>query len=195
MEENKRTKSEYCSSKRSRILIRNALVKLMGEKDFDKITITDVVKEAGINRGTFYAHYKSTNEVLDKIQEEVGENMKQIFAYVEPEKFYLDIEGILVNVVNYLKGDREYYKMLLSLNNGGGFVAECKKNLIYMISGGDFFAGVRKNQKDFQYAVSFAVDGTAELIMETVAEKNALSLDELPSRVSKIIYRIMGPFI
>ena len=56
------------------MLIRNALLSLMAEKPFDKITITDIVNRADINRGTFYAHYKNTTEVLEKIQSDaVGE--------------------------------------------------------------------------------------------------------------------------
>ena len=63
--EQKRRKAEYRSSSRSKLLIRNALVSLMQEKPFEKITVTDIVKRADINRGTFYAHYKDSRQVLD----------------------------------------------------------------------------------------------------------------------------------
>ena len=68
MEEKKRTKAEYRSSLRSKKLIREAMVRLMREKPFEKITITDIVKEADINRGTFYAHFKDSGDVLNSIK-------------------------------------------------------------------------------------------------------------------------------
>lgn len=54
-------KAEYRSSLRSKKLIINALVDLLDEKPLDKITVTDIVKKADINRGTFYAHYENVS--------------------------------------------------------------------------------------------------------------------------------------
>ena len=44
--------------RRTKKLLRQALTRLMQQKDFKSITVTDVVREADINRGTFYAHYR-----------------------------------------------------------------------------------------------------------------------------------------
>ena len=48
-----RVRAEYRSSKRSKALIRNALISLMREKPFEEITVTAIVERADINRGTF----------------------------------------------------------------------------------------------------------------------------------------------
>lgn len=50
-------KAEYKSAVRSRTLIKRAFLELLREKSIDKITVTDIVARADINRGTFYAHY------------------------------------------------------------------------------------------------------------------------------------------
>ena len=42
--------------RRTKKLLRQALTRLMQQKDFQSITVTDVVREADINRGTFYAY-------------------------------------------------------------------------------------------------------------------------------------------
>ena len=39
--------------RRTKKLLRQALTRLMQQKDFQSITVTDVVREADINRGTF----------------------------------------------------------------------------------------------------------------------------------------------
>ena len=44
--------------RRTKKLLRQALTRLMQQKDFQSITVTDVVREADINRGTVYAHYR-----------------------------------------------------------------------------------------------------------------------------------------
>lgn len=57
-------KAEYRGAVRSRQLINGALADLLQEKPLDKITVTDVVRRAGVNRGTFYAHYLDIPDVI-----------------------------------------------------------------------------------------------------------------------------------
>ena len=60
-------KAEYRSAIRSRKLINKALADLLQEKPLDKITVTDVVNRANINRGTFYAHYADIPDVIEHL--------------------------------------------------------------------------------------------------------------------------------
>lgn len=48
-----------------------ALLELMGESPYMEITVTDVVKKAGVARASFYRNYNSTNDVLDEIIQKV----------------------------------------------------------------------------------------------------------------------------
>lgn len=45
----------------------NAFIKLVNEKDFEKITVLDLTKGAQVNRATFYAHFSDKYELLDYI--------------------------------------------------------------------------------------------------------------------------------
>ena len=71
-------KAEYKSAIRSRRMIQRALVELLQEKELDKITVTDIVTRADINRGTFYAHYADISGVLDSIMENVCQTLSLI---------------------------------------------------------------------------------------------------------------------
>ena len=66
-------KKEYRSALRSRKMIRQAFFELLKEKSFEKITVTDVVKKADVNRSTFYAHYPDVMGVVEEIQQEIIE--------------------------------------------------------------------------------------------------------------------------
>ena len=64
-------KKEYRSAIRSRRFIRQAFLELLKEKRFDKITVTDIVNRADINRSTFYAHYTDVKALIEEIQYEI----------------------------------------------------------------------------------------------------------------------------
>ena len=51
--------------KRTRLLLQQALGKLLVEKDFDKISVQDIAEAATVNRATFYDHYPDKFALLD----------------------------------------------------------------------------------------------------------------------------------
>lgn len=44
--------------------IQTALINMMANQDFEKISITDLVKKSGVSRAAFYRNYKSKEDVL-----------------------------------------------------------------------------------------------------------------------------------
>lgn len=50
--------------KRTRLLIQNALVSLLGETEFESITVQEIAERATVNRATFYAHYEDKYDLV-----------------------------------------------------------------------------------------------------------------------------------
>lgn len=50
----------------TKTMVKDALLKLLHDNEYDKLTVTAVCREAGITRATFYLHYQNLNEVLDE---------------------------------------------------------------------------------------------------------------------------------
>ena len=50
---------------RTRKLIRDALVSLLAEKNFESISVQDIAGRATVNRATFYAHFSDKFALLD----------------------------------------------------------------------------------------------------------------------------------
>lgn len=93
-------KAEYRNSVRSRRLICDALLELLEEKPLEKITVTDIAKRADVNRGTFYRHYDSVNDVISELQDTLIEQMDQYFASLDAP---LGVDNIMVVTAGCLK--------------------------------------------------------------------------------------------
>lgn len=109
-------KAEYRSSIRSKNLIKKALAKLVHEKDIGKITVSDIIREADISRGTFYAHYSDVHAVVEQIE---AEEMKNLIDFVERfgfEKLVTEVDEFIENICIYLSRDVEYYRMIAQSN-------------------------------------------------------------------------------
>lgn len=46
--------------------IEQAFFELLCEKDYTEITVTDIIRKAQVSRASFYRHYKSSSEIIDK---------------------------------------------------------------------------------------------------------------------------------
>jgi len=53
--------------------IRQALMKLLKTKSFEKITVQDILDETPVTRSTFYKHFHDKYEIAEKMQEEFFE--------------------------------------------------------------------------------------------------------------------------
>ncbi|EIM05529.1 hypothetical protein A1A1_15678 [Planococcus antarcticus DSM 14505] len=58
--------------------LKTALLKLLEVKSLQELTITEVAKQAGCNRVTFYSHYKDLNELLAAI---VDDHLSGLASY------------------------------------------------------------------------------------------------------------------
>ena len=81
----------------TRMVIKEALIDLMKEKPFPQITVKELCSRAEINRGTLYIHYLDLYDVLDDIENElvdrVREDLKTINIF--DEGLSLQMEGFL----------------------------------------------------------------------------------------------------
>ncbi len=55
---------EYTPDEYTRFYIVQALFKLMNEYEFEKISVSDIAKKAGVGRATFYRYFKRKEDVL-----------------------------------------------------------------------------------------------------------------------------------
>jgi len=50
--------------RRTRELLRRALLSLIQEKGYDRVTVQDILEQADVGRSTFYAHYRDKDDLL-----------------------------------------------------------------------------------------------------------------------------------
>ena len=54
----------------SKGILKSALIRKMKEKSLDRIGVTELCKEAGVNRSTFYAHYNTITDLVEEVESE-----------------------------------------------------------------------------------------------------------------------------
>jgi AcrR family transcriptional regulator len=119
---------------KTRRLIRDAFVKLLDRKGFNKITINNIADMAMINRSTFYLHYSDKYDLLQQTMEEAMQNILQLVApeahiidgKLEYDSFVKNISSIL----NTIETDALLYKIILNDKEMSGISKKFEQALI-----------------------------------------------------------------
>lgn len=181
-------KAEYRSAVRSKTLIKKALAKLMHEKELEKITVSDIIREADISRGTFYAHFPDIRSVLEQIE---TEEIKKLVSLVNKLKSDDDeinsSKSFLTYIFNYLYNDFDYYKMLMQscfLNNYISRLVDIyyEETLAELLE--------RDASKDINEANTYMIyttNGSKEVLISWLNGHIHGTPDEMAARLAKLI--------
>ena len=60
---------------RSKLALKSALISMMEEKGFENVTVNDLCAKAGLNRGTFYNHFKTKEDLLWALEDEIMDDL------------------------------------------------------------------------------------------------------------------------
>ena len=63
--------------RRTKILLREALVALIEERSFDAITVGEIAKRAMVSRAAFYRYYQDKYDLVEKIFEEAMDTLQR----------------------------------------------------------------------------------------------------------------------
>lgn len=163
------------SSIKTRKLIKKTFAELINEKkELNKITVTELVKRAGITRSTFYTHYDDIYEVGDDYQLETIELLISddiVLTSID------DIYNYFDDIIICLKKNENIYKMLLSSDDTLTFLEKLKKLSTQKI----YYAlkNIKKNDKYLELTVTFFMDGVIHELFKYFREQSDYTLDEL----------------
>lgn len=90
--------------------LKNAVIELMSEKNFDDITIKDLSDRANVSRGTIYLHYLDKYDLLDKLIENHIEELRKRCNAAADMNF---IDALLV-WTEYFEDNYSFFAMMLA---------------------------------------------------------------------------------
>ncbi|WP_317311652.1 TetR/AcrR family transcriptional regulator [Clostridium thermobutyricum] len=117
---------------RTKKMIRSALAELINENGFNNISITDLTKRADINRGTFYLHYIDKYDLLDKIENEIIQEIEDKTKHIDSINI-MNIDTLneplpfIVKLFEYFKENSVIIKSLLGPKGDPTFESKIKK--------------------------------------------------------------------
>jgi AcrR family transcriptional regulator len=109
---------------KSKKAMKEALLSLMQEKDFKEISISDIVRLADLNRGTFYKHYQFKEDLLSEIIDEVITDLVDSFRDPYKNKEVLEVDKLTtsaIKIFDHVSKYSNFYALIVQTNALAGF--------------------------------------------------------------------------
>lgn len=101
---------EYIPEEYSRHYIVQALFKLMNEYEYEKISVTDIAKKAGVGRATFYRYFKRKEDVITHYFKHHTQAF--IFGQRYIPRCKADYVKVVTNILTLFKQNKEPFKLI-----------------------------------------------------------------------------------
>lgn len=180
---------------KTKTLIKNAFLELIELNGYSKVSVTDIVEKAMINRNTFYLHYYDKEDLINEM---ISENYKKTEPLIKRilikrVKENLDNpikmqELIFKDILEHLLQEIELYRIFIMDPGLSGYLNKLKATIKSKMQN-DFI----KNDRQ-KIAFEFCFEGTYGTIIEwikndyTNKETLALELSHLYNNIWTYVY-------
>ena len=189
-------KKEDMRTKRTKKALKKAITNLLEKEGIDNISVTDICKEAEVNRVTFYTHYTDKYDLLkDQIRDILKYMDQENRLYYEENKTGDIIKDYAHTVSHSVYKTCVFYKKFVhSLTK--------KENSFFYKMLEDFI--IEQGMKSFSYVESkkllkyppkfiihFFIGGFSKIIIEYSLNENSLSEHEFFLYFDKLFYSLL----
>lgn len=96
---------------KTRIAIYNAVFDLSTEKPVDKISVVELCERAGINKSTFYLHYKSIDECIKQCFDYFTNVILDLGKDISYQEFINHPDDAIGRVLDLVEQNQKYFEM------------------------------------------------------------------------------------
>ncbi|MFG6150203.1 TetR/AcrR family transcriptional regulator [Halobacillus sp. B23F22_1] len=106
--------------KYTRKVLKESLITLLSKKPITDITVKELCELADINRSTFYTHFADHYDLLNRIEEEITEDMNQ---YLHSYSYEIEEESIQMTekILQYVTENKLMFQTLLNKESAPTF--------------------------------------------------------------------------
>ena len=183
----------------TKFILKDALLKLLEQKVIGKISVKELCEAAGLNRGTFYLHYSSPEELLAEIEEEFLQTNRELFLTYMQEN---SDANVMEQIFGCLYQNRDLCRIIMG-SNGNFTFTESLKNLFLE----EILASWQKRfpentREDLAFILDYVYAGSMYLILDWLKDDKNIPVMEFTNRLTRLGYRSLqtiqdfnGPYI
>ncbi len=98
--------------RKTKAQIKNALTRLLMQKDLKDISVSEIADMADINRGTFYLHYRDVYDLFERTENDILENFTGIIAK-HRRQAQIPLMPVILEMFRYVAANSDIFIAIL----------------------------------------------------------------------------------
>ena len=156
-------KKEDRRVRRTKKLLSQGLIELMQHKQVKDITVRELADLVDVNRGTFYLYYRDIFDLLERLEEELFDQLNAVILSHQGEPVLTHIRPVRVEVFRIVAETKESCRVLLSDNGDIKFLQKLS-DVIQEKLRTEWLHGYVHNETEFEYRYAFGALGFVGLL-------------------------------
>lgn len=173
--------------KRSKSMMRDALIALMQEKPFSEITAKDITERADLNRATFYLHYNNVFGLLDELENEVVEGFARMLEETQIRQNEAWEYPIIGHICEYITENPDLCCCLLLNPHSDRLVGKLTEIMKQKGQKVRREMGLEMETHKTEYIHQFIACGAMGMVKQWLTEGMPLSKKEMTELAEKIV--------
>ena len=169
----------------TRMVIKDSLINLLKQRPISKITVTELCKNADINRTTFYSHFTDTYDLLRQIEDETLAWVEETINKLVHETDKNEAIRILEGVFKYFDDNGKHFQVLMSEQGDINFQKQLL-TLIYKQCGIITSKKVNLDEDKKELYFIFVVNGSVGLIQHWLKD----GFKKPPKEMAEVLYNM-----
>lgn len=162
---------------RTKKAIKEALFRLMEEKDISSISISELTQKANINRRTFYTHYRSITDILEEIEGDLVEALEMLVQSIDFNAPRKGAKDLFLGLNSLITVEFDYYFHLVRVDMRGMLMSRLKNVIRGMTD--TILNHIYKKPGDNTSIVSaFIVGGFFNMYLEWYNHPNGVTVEQ-----------------
>lgn len=167
----------------TKMVLQQALLKTLQKKHIDKVTIKELCEEAKVNRGTFYLHYSTPNDLLMEIEQQfIKENMNYFSPYFHKGYETSYLAGLFASILK----NKELCSVIMGKNGNPRFLERLQDMIKENVVTGWCQEFPKYDREKLYYVYDFVFSGSMRLILNWIQDDGGLSTEDLAKRLDRL---------
>lgn len=177
--------------RKTREAIFKSFVGLLSQKDFEHITVGEIIESADVGRATFYAHFETKDFLLKALCEELFCHIFDAVQGVNSHRHIFECDApdsVFLHLFQHLQKNDNHILELLSGQNNALFLRYFKENLMKLAESRLPMMNMEKRK---QLPDSFLINHIASTFVETVRWWLEHGKKETPETITEYFYLLL----
>ena len=150
---------------RTKAMFEEALLDLMEEKDYMKITVKEISEKSTLNRATFYLHYFDKDDLLDQFLSDALQNLKESVEVKNVEYKYdsNNPHPIFIRLFEKMLERNRFYQIMLANEKVPSFIEAVEEIIGKLVQDGTNYMTIDNIEFKVRIDISIAYITSAYL--------------------------------